>query len=232
MAMPARGGDNGHVFNSDGSLTRGGAGKTVARYGERTAIFQQGDVADSLYFIQSGTTSIAAVSNDGKQAVLGILGAGDFFGECCLSGNGHRLVAATTITECSLVRLEKDALIHALGHDPTFAKMFLARMLAAKIRVEENLATQIFDNSEVRLAKLLLNLAKFGGRDTPETVIEKVSQETLAQMVGTTRSRINYFMNKFRRLGYVDYNGDIRVHRSLLNVVLQPQPRDDGPDAG
>ena len=150
--------------------------------------------------------------------------SGIFSGECCLSGNEHRLVTATTVTECSLVRLEKDALIHALGHDPTFAKMFLARMLAAKVRVEETLATHMFDNSEVRLAKTLLNLAKFGEHDRPETVIEKLNQETLAQMIGTTRSRVNYFMNKFRRLGYVDYNGDIRVRRSLLDAVMrEPQ---------
>jgi len=221
------GGQNGHGLGPEAILTVAGSGKTAAHYGERTAIFQQGDVADALYFIQSGRTSIAAVSNDGKQAVLGILGAGDFFGECCLTGNVHRLVSATTVTECSLIRLEKDALIDALSHEPTFAKMFLARMLAAKTRVEQTLATHIFDNSEVRLAKTLLNLARFGEQDAPETVIEKVSQETLAQMIGTTRSRVNHFMNKFRRLGYVEYNGDIHVRRSLINVVLHAQPHDD-----
>lgn len=227
------GGQNGPGFNTEILLSVvPGSGKTVARYGERTAIFQQGDVADSIYFIQSGRTSIAAVSDGGKQAVLGILGAGDFFGECCLSGREHRLVSAITVTECSLVRLEKDALINALSHDPAFARMFLARILAAKSRIEENLATHIFDNSEVRLAKTLLNLAKFGEHDRPETVIEKLNQETLAQMIGTTRSRVNYFMNKFRRLGYVDYNGDIHVYRSLIDIVLREQPQDeDGPDA-
>jgi len=225
-------GQNGHEPSSEIILTVAGGGKTAARYGERTPIFQQGDVADAIYFIQSGRASIGAVSNDGKQAVLGILGAGDFFGECCLTGSDHRLFSATTVTECALVRLEKDALIDALSREPTFAKMFLSRMLAAKRRVEQNLATHIFDNSEVRLAKTLLQLARFGEQDAPETVIEKVSQETLAQMVGTTRSRVNYFMNKFRRLGYVDYNGSIHVHRSLINVVLQEQtPDDGGPDA-
>jgi CRP/FNR family transcriptional regulator, cyclic AMP receptor protein len=230
--LSVSGGQNGHGLSPEAILTVAGGGKTAALYGERTAIFQQGDVADALYFIQSGRTSIAAVSNDGKQAVLGILGAGDFFGECCLTGNVHRLVSATTVTESSLVRMEKDALIDALSHEPTFAKMFLSRMLAAKTRVEQTLATHIFDNSEVRLAKTLLYLARFGEQDRPEVVIEKVSQETLAQMIGTTRSRVNYFMNKFRRLGYVDYNGDIHVHRSLLNVVLQgPTQDDDGSDA-
>jgi CRP/FNR family cyclic AMP-dependent transcriptional regulator len=230
--LSVSGGQDSHALNPEALFAVGNSGKTVARYGERTAVFQQGDVADAVFFIQSGRASIAAVSNGGKQAVLGILGAGDFFGECCLTGNEHRLVTATTVTECSLMRLEKDALIRALGHDPVFAKMFLARMLAAKVRAEENLATHILDNSEVRLAKTLLNLAKFGEHDRPETVIERVNQETLAQMIGTTRSRVNYFMNKFRRLGYVDYNGDIRVRRSLLDIVLRGQPRDDdGPDA-
>ena len=220
-------GDSGLHLKADILLAVAGSGKTAARYGERTAIFQQGDVADAMYYIQSGRTSIAAVSNDGKQAVLGILGAGDFFGECCLTGDEHRLFTATAVTECSLVRLEKDALIHALGHDPAFAKMFLARVLAAKTRVEQTLVTHIFDNSEVRLAKTLLNLAKFAEQDFPEKVIEKLSQETLAQMIGTTRSRVNHFMNKFRRLGYVEYNGDIHVRRSLINVVLHAQPHDD-----
>ena len=221
-----------HGFNPEVILTVAGSGKNVARYGERTAIFQQGDAADALYFIQSGRASIAAVSDDGKQAVLGILGAGDFFGECCLTETEHRLFSATAVTECSLIRLEKDALIDALRQEPRFAKMFLSRILAAKSRIEQNLATHIFDNSEVRLAKTLLNLAKFGEHDRPESVIEKVNQETLAQMIGTTRSRVNHFMNKFRRLGYVDYNGTIHVHRSLINVVLREHsPDDEAPDA-
>jgi CRP-like cAMP-binding protein len=219
--------ESGHVFSSEVLLTVAGNGKNVARYGERTAVFQQGDVPDALYFIQSGRASIAAVSGDGKQAVLGILGAGDFFGECCLTEAEHRLVSATTVTECSLVRLEKDVLIDALSNEPRFAKMFLSRVLAAKSRIEQNLATHIFDNSEVRLAKTLLNLARFGEHDRPTSVIEKVNQETLAQMVGTTRSRVNHFMNKFRRLDYVDYNGTIHVHRSLINVVLREQSHDE-----
>ena len=223
--------DNGQALNSEILLAVGGSGKNIARYGERTAVFQQGDVADAIYFIQSGRASIAAISSEGKQAVLGILGAGDFFGECCLSGHERRLFTAMTVTECSLLRLEKDILIDALAHDPAFAKMFLARLLAAKVRVEENLATHIFDNSEVRLAKTLLKLAKFGEHDNSEMVIEKLSQETLAQMIGTTRSRVNYFMNKFRRLGYVDYNGDIHVYRSLLNAMLHDELPADDPDS-
>jgi CRP/FNR family cyclic AMP-dependent transcriptional regulator len=230
-AKPVQGGHDAHDFDLDVFLAQTGSGRSLARYGERTPVFQQGDVADAIYFIQSGKASIGVVSSDGKQAVLGILGAGEFFGECCLSGHERRLFTATTVTECSLMRLEKDVAIEALNHEPKFASLFLTRILAAKNRVEESLATHIFDNSEVRLAKTLLSLAKFGEHDRPEALIEKLSQETLAQMIGTTRSRVNLFMNKFRRLGYVDYNGDIRVHRSLLNVVLHELPPDDGPDA-
>lgn len=226
-----QGGHDPYEFDPDVFLAHTGNGRSVAHYGEGTSVFQQGDVADAIYFIQSGKASIAVVSNDGKQAVLGILGPGEFFGECCLSGNERRPVAATTVTECSLMRLEKHVVIDTLSREPKFSQLFLARILAAKNRVEESLATHIFDNSEVRLAKTLLSLAKFGEHDMAEAVIEKLSQETLAQMVGTTRSRVNHFMNKFRRLGYVDYNGDIRVHRSLLTVVLQEQPPDEGPDA-
>ena len=214
------------AFNPDVFLTLAGRGKALLEYNERERVYQQGDLADAVYFLQTGKASIAVVSKSGKEAVLEVLGPGDFFGEGCLSGAESRLSTVTAVTQCKITRLDKAILIHTLGNEPKFVDLFLARILAGKTRLEENLLTQILDNSEIRLAKTLLLLANFDKHDMPDPVIDKLSQETLAKMVGTTRSRVNYFMNKFRRLGYIDYNGEVRVHRSLLSVVLHDHPHD------
>jgi CRP/FNR family transcriptional regulator, cyclic AMP receptor protein len=201
-------------------LGKVGKGRTLAAYKRDQVVFSQGDAADSLYFVQKGKIKISVVSARGKEAVIAILGTGAFFGEGCLAGQQVRMATARAITECSVMRLEKSAVVRVLLEEPSFSEMFVHYLLARNIRIEEDLVDQLFNSSEKRLARTLLLLANFGKEGKPEAVIAPISQETLAEIIGTTRSRVSYFMNKFRKLGFIEYNGGLQVHTSLLNVVL------------
>jgi CRP/FNR family cyclic AMP-dependent transcriptional regulator len=187
---------------------------------KKRVIFAQGDRADAVFYIQKGKVKLTVVSKSGKEATLGILNPGDFFGEGALAGQTVRMGFAVSITECQLLRIEKKAMMLALHREHTFSDMFVAYLLERNIRYEEDLVDQLFNSSEKRLARMLLLLAHFGKDGVPESVVPKISQETLAEMVGTTRSRVSFFMNRFRKLGFIHYNGGLQVHSSLLNVVL------------
>ena len=188
---------------------------------KKQTIFTQGDVADAVFYIQEGKVRLTVVSKIGKEATLGIFNEGDFFGEGCLVGKSFRMKSATAMTDCELLRIDKKAMMRALHREHEFSDLFVAYLLARNIRYEEDLVDQLFNSSEKRLARILLLLAHFGKEGTPESVIPKISQETLAEMIGTTRSRVSFFMNRFRKLGFLDYGGsELQVHSSLLNVVL------------
>ena len=188
-------------------------------------VFAQGDPADSVFYIHDGKVKITVLSEQGKEAVVAILGPDEFCGEGCLTGQPLRVATATALTECKIMKLDKGEIVRVLHDEPAFSEMFIAHLLARTIRVEEDLVDQLFNSSEKRLARALLLLANFGKEGRPEPIIAKVSQETLAEMIGTTRSRVSQFMNKFRQLGFIDYNGTIKVHSSLLSVVLHDQPQ-------
>jgi CRP/FNR family cyclic AMP-dependent transcriptional regulator len=207
-------------FSEPRFLAKITGGKASAKYSPKKAIFRQGDAADSIFYIEKGKVKITVVSDRGKEGVVGILGAGDFLGEGCLAGQVRRMSSATPLTDCAIVRITKDATTHALRTDPEFAEIFLAYLLMRNIRTQEDLVDQLFNSSEKRLARVLLLLANYGNEGKPEIVMEKISQETLAEMIGTTRSRVSHFMNKFRNLGFIKYNGGLEVHKSLLSVVL------------
>ena len=207
-------------------LTKINGGRTITDYRQNQIVYEQGSPADSVFYIQKGKTKITVVSEQGKEAVVAVLGAGDFFGEGCLAGQPLRMATVTALTECVIVRLEKASIIRVIHEEPSFAELFISHLLNRNIRVEENLVDQLFNSSEKRLARTLLLLANFGKENSePEPILAKISQETLAEMIGTTRSRVSLFMNKFRQLGLIDYNGHIEVHRSLLNVVLHEKPQ-------
>jgi CRP/FNR family cyclic AMP-dependent transcriptional regulator len=208
------------LFNAQVLLTKVNGGKRTAKYQPGKSIFLQGDPADALFYVESGQVKLMVVSSRGKEAVVAILHAGDFVGEGCLAGEVLRMANATALTECTTVRLEKASAIRALRDDPAFSEMFLAFLLARNIRIQEDLVDQLFNSSEKRLARVLLLLANFGKESKADRVIATISQETLAEMVGTTRSRVSHFMNKFRKLGFIKYNGDLEVNSSLLAVVL------------
>jgi CRP/FNR family cyclic AMP-dependent transcriptional regulator len=201
-------------------LAEAGKSGAIATIGENQVIFGQGNTADALFSIQKGKVKLTVVSNAGKEAVIAVLGVGDFFGEGCLAGQLLRMATATAMTECSVTRLERATVVEMLQEDAAFSKQLLSYMLTRNIRIEEDLVDQLFNSSEKRLARALLLLANFGKEGKPEIVIPKISQEVLAEMIGTTRSRVSFFMNKFRRLGFIEYNGTLEVHSSLLNVVL------------
>jgi CRP/FNR family transcriptional regulator, cyclic AMP receptor protein len=207
-------------FDAKTLLARVNGGKTINQYRTRKTIFSQGDPADTLHYIESGRVKLTVVSKRGKEAVIAILGPGDFFGEGCLAGQERRMATATAMVEATIVSIKRSATLRALREEPAFAELFLLHMLSRSIRMEEDLVDQLFNSSEKRLARVLLLLASFGKETKPDLVIAKISQETLAEMIGTTRSRVSYFMNKFRKLGFIKYNGDLEVHSSLLNVVL------------
>jgi CRP-like cAMP-binding protein len=210
----------GPAFDAHAFLARVGAGRTQARYGAEATVFSQGDAADSIFYIRKGKIKLSVVSRQGKVAVVAMLGAGNFFGEGCLAGQTRRMANCTTMSACSLARLDKVAAIRVLHEEPVFAQVFLHHLLTRSIRIEEDLVDQLFNSSEKRLARVLLLLANFGKESEPQTAIAKISQETLAGIVGTTRSRVSFFMNKFRKLGFIAYNGHLEVHSSLLSVVL------------
>jgi CRP-like cAMP-binding protein len=205
-------------------LAAAGKGKTLADYGKNHKIFSQGDPADAVFYIHKGKIKLTVVSQQGKEAVVAILGAGDFFGEGCLAGQATRMSSASTMSECSIMRLEKPGVIRLLHDQPAFSAVLLHHLLSRNIRIEEDLVDQLFNSSEKRLARVLLLLANFGKEGKPELVIPKISQETLAEIVGTTRSRVSFFMNRFRKLGFIQYDGQydsgLEVHSSLLNVIL------------
>jgi CRP/FNR family transcriptional regulator, cyclic AMP receptor protein len=200
-------------------------GRVVTTHQTKQIIFAQGDAADSVIYVKSGKVKVTVVSQHGKEAVVAILGADEFLGEGCLIGQPKRLATATAMTECVTMRVEKTEIMRVLHDEPTFSQMFVSHILARNARVEEDLVDQLFNSTEKRLARVLLLLANFGKEGRPEPIIAKISQETLAEMIGTTRSRVSHFMNKFRDLGFINYNGHLEVHSSLLSVVLNEQPR-------
>jgi CRP-like cAMP-binding protein len=211
-------------FDPKSFLAMVGEGRSIVEYGKDEIVFEQGDPADAVFYIQSGKVKVSVVSEQGKEAVVAMLGANDFFGEGCLAGQAQRIATVATMTDSVIVRLEKAAIVRVIHEEPAFSGIFIAHLLARAIRVEADLVDQLFNSSEKRLARLLLLLANFGKEENPEPILAKISQETLADMIGTTRSRVSFFMNKFRKLGFIDYNGGIEVHRSLLNVVLRDEP--------
>jgi CRP/FNR family transcriptional regulator, cyclic AMP receptor protein len=201
-------------------LAKVGQGKTSLVFPKKLTIFSQGDAAEAVFYIEAGKVKLTVVSQQGKEAVIAIVERGAFFGESCLAGQTIRTMTATAVEECNLVRIDKEAMGRVLHEEPAFTELFMGYLLARTIRIEEDLVDHLFNSSEKRLARALLLLAHFGKDGQPETVITKISQETLAEMIGTTRSRVSFFMNKFRKLGFIDYNGEVHVHSSLLNVVL------------
>jgi CRP/FNR family transcriptional regulator, cyclic AMP receptor protein len=208
-------------FNTETFLSTINGGRTIAAFSKKQAIFRQGDSSDAVFYIQKGKVKLTVLSKTGKEATIGILNEGDFFGEGCLTGQAFRLCSATAMTDCSAMKIDKKSMNDVLHREHAFADMFVSYLLARNIRYEADLVDQLFNSSEKRLARILLLLAQFGKEGKPETVIPKMSQETLAEMIGTTRSRVNFFMNRFREMGFVDYSSEgLQVHSSLLNIVL------------
>jgi CRP-like cAMP-binding protein len=212
------------LFDPKSFLAKVGEGRSIDRYGKDQVVFSQGDPADAVFYIQKGKAKVTVVSEQGKEAVVAIFGPNEFFGEGCLAAQVQRIATVTAMTESIIMRLEKAAVVDVIHRQPAFSEMFIAHLLGRTIRMEADLVDQLFNSSEKRLARLLLLLANFGKEGKPEPIIAKISQETLAEMIGTIRSRVSFFMNKFRKLGLINYNGGIHVHSSLLNVVLHEQP--------
>jgi CRP-like cAMP-binding protein len=208
------------AFDPKVFLSKANGGRTIANHGEDGVIFSQGDPADAVFYILKGKVKLTVFSRQGKEAVIAIVGAGDFFGEGCLAGQPLRMSNATSLSGASVMRLEKASVVRALREQPTFSEVFVAHLLSRNIRIEEDLVDQLFNSSEKRLARVLLLLANFGRDGVPQTVIPKMSQETLAGIIGTTRSRVSFFMNRFRKLGFIEYNGGLTIHSSLLTVIL------------
>jgi CRP/FNR family cyclic AMP-dependent transcriptional regulator len=207
-------------FNPQTFLSKVGSGKTNLTPHKKQVLYSQGDAADAVFYIQGGRVKLTVVSQQGREAVVAILERGSFLGESCLAGQTVRTATATALEDSSIVRIDKGAMIRVLHEEPTFAELFMSYLLAHSIRIQEDLVDQLFNSSEKRLARILLLMAHFGKEGKPEPVIAKVSQEMLAEMIGTTRSRVSFFMNKFRKLGFIDYNGGMHVHSSLLSIVL------------
>ena len=212
-------------------LAKVGEGKTICKYGKDQIVFSQGQVADSVFYIQQGKVKLTVVSEQGKEAVVAILGPGQFFGEGCLNGHPLRIATTRALDEPVITRIEKATMIATIHDEPEFSELFMSYLLTRNSRIEEDLIDQLFNSSEKRLARLLLLLANFGKEGRPEPIVGTFSQETLA-MIGTTRSRVSFFMNKFRKLGFIEYNGKIEVHNSLLNVILYDKPEINTRDAG
>ena len=212
------------AFDPKAFLGKVGEGRRVVKHRKGEIVFSQGEAADSVFYLQQGKVKLTIVSPQGKEAVVAILNASDFFGEGCLAGQRRRIMTATMMSDASVVHIKRTAITRVLHDEPAFSEMFIAHLLSRTIRVEADLVDQLFNSSEKRLARLLLLLANFGKDTKPEPMIAKISQETLAEMIGTTRSRVSFFMNKFRKLGLIEYNGGIKVNTSLLNLVLHDQP--------
>jgi CRP/FNR family transcriptional regulator, cyclic AMP receptor protein len=212
------------VFDPKAFLASVSEGKTISKYRKNQIVYTQGEAADAVFYVQQGKVKLTVVSEQGKEAVVAILGSGQFFGEGCLNGHPLRIATTRAVDECVITRLEKAIMVATIHDEPEFSELFMSYLLTRNSRIEEDLIDQLFNSSEKRLARLLLLLANFGKEGRPEPVIGSFSQETLAEMIGTTRSRVSFFMNKFRKLGFIEYNGKIEVHNSLLNVVLHDQP--------
>jgi CRP/FNR family transcriptional regulator, cyclic AMP receptor protein len=215
-------------FNVNDFLATIGEGRTIAEVTEKENIYAQGAACDAVFYIIQGKVKLTVLSTLGKEATIAILGEGAFFGEGCIAGQPLRMGSATALTDCKIMRIEIKPMMLALHRDHTLSEMFIVYLLGRNIRYEEDLVDQLFNSSEKRLARILLLLAQFGKEGKPEKVVPKISQETLAEVVGTTRSRVNFFMNRFRKLGFIHYNGELEVHSSLLNVVLHDSPRQEG----
>ena len=213
------------LFDPKVFLSKVNGGRAVSDYRKDQIVYTQGEPADSVFYIHRGKVKKTVASEQGKEAVVALLGTGDFFGEGCLTGQPLRLATVSAVTECVIAQISKAEITRVIHEEPAFAELFIAHLLARNSRVEEDLVDQLFNSSEKRLARTLLLLANFGKEGRPEPIIAKISQETLAEMIGTTRSRVSFFMNRFRKLGLINYNGQIEVHSSLLNVILHDQPR-------
>ena len=211
-------------FDPKSFLAKIGEGKTISKYRKNQTIFSQGQSADAVFYVQQGKVKLTVISEQGKEAVIAVLGPGHFFGEGCLNGHPLRLATTRAIDECVITRLEKATMITTIHNEPEFSELFMTYLLSRNSRIEEDLIDQLFNSSEKRLARLLLLLANFGKEGKPAPIVGKFSQETLAEMIGTTRSRVSFFMNKFRKLGFIEYNGKVEVNNSLLNVVLYDKP--------
>ena len=209
------------AFDPKDFLTRIDNGRTTREYRNKQIVFSQGDAADAVFYVQSGRVKLTVLSTRGKEAVIGVLDRESFFGEGCLAGQPLRMSTASAIQPSSIVRVGRTAMVRLLHREPEFAEVFTAYLLSRNVRIEEDLVDQLFNSSEKRLARILLLLAHFGKVSRPESVIPKVSQDTLASMIGTTRSRVSYFMNRFRKMGFIHYNGGLQVHSALLSVVLR-----------
>jgi CRP/FNR family transcriptional regulator, cyclic AMP receptor protein len=205
-------------------LGKVGAGKTILNYQRNQTVFEQGDVADTVFYLQKGRIKLTVISEQGKEAVIGILEPTQFFGEECLNGHPIRIAMTTAMEECVITSITKAAMLAALHTEPKFSELFMAYLLTRNSRIVEDLIDQLFNSSEKRLARLLLLLAHFGNEGSPQPIGPNINQETLAEMIGTTRSRVSFFMNRFRKLGFISYNGAITVHHSLLNAVLHDKP--------
>ena len=220
MGKPAKSAFDARIF-----LAKVGEGKSILEIKRGQNVFVQGDRADTVFYIQTGKIKVTVLSDHGKEAVVGILGPGQFFGEGCMNGHKLRISTTTAMDNCVITAITKTAMIAALHDEPQFSEMFMAYLLTRNSRIEEDLIDQLFNSSERRLARLLLLLANFGKEGSPQPISPSISQETLAEMIGTTRSRVSFFMNKFRKLGLIDYNGHIEVHNSLLSAVLHQKPQ-------
>jgi CRP-like cAMP-binding protein len=208
-------------FDPTAFLTKIARGKTTRTYRSKQVVFAQGDAADAVFFIETGKVKLTVVSTRGKEAVIGVLERGSFFGEGSLAGQPLRMATASAIQASSIIRVARTTMVDLLHREPEVAELFIAYLLSRNVRIEEDLVDQLFNSSEKRLARILLLLAHFGKEPRPETVIPQISQETLAAMIGTTRSRVSHFMNRFRKLGFIQYNGGLQVHSGLLTVVLR-----------
>ena len=211
-------------FDLEVFLSKADGGRAITQYRNGQVIYNQADPADAVFYIRSGECKVTVLSDQGKETVVAFHRKEDFFGEGCLTGQSRRLSTVTAMTECEMMRIERAAMVRALHDEPKVSELFIAYLLARNARVESDLVDRVFNSSEKRLARLLLLIANFGKQGKAEPVIAKISQETLADMIGTTRSRVSVFMNKFRKLGFIDYNGDLVVHNSLLNVLLHDNP--------
>jgi CRP-like cAMP-binding protein len=218
-------------FDPAAFLQTAATGRTISTHKKKGIIFEQGDEADSVIYIKSGKIKVTVISKEGNEAVVAILGEDEFLGEGCLIGQPKRLATASAMTDCTVMSVSKIEITRVLKDEPTFSQMFVTHVLERNARVQEDLVDQLFNSTEKRLARVLLLLANFGKAGRPEPIVAKISQETLAEMIGTTRSRVSHFMNKFRKLGFIDYNGHLAVHSSLLSVVLVDKARSVGPAA-
>ena len=218
-------------FDPKSFLAEANGGRHIVEYRKDQIVFSQGESADAVFYIQKGQVKVTVISEQGKEAIVALQGPDEFLGEGCLNGQRKRLATATAMTECAIMRVERTEMLRVLRDEPAFSEMFISHILARNARVEEDLVDQLFNSTEKRLARLLLLLANFGKEGRPEPIVAKISQETLAEMIGTTRSRVSHFMNKFRQLGFIEYNGHLEVHSSLLSVVLNEQSRTVKPPA-